>query len=268
MTDADDKTTLKDPPDRYTAGQAGMRARATAAYAAEARQAQEEKWITDHLPLVRHVVGKVTGHVGQEADREDLISAGTLGLIKAARAYDPSRDTVFKTYAYIRIRGAVIDELRGRSFAPPGVHAQMRRIRQAYVEYSSTHGRPPTDEQLAGEVGISPAQLYRTLEEARHQQFLSIHGLTDEAPELGAFLPADDAPDPSARAERKELLGRLTEAIRELPKRDRLVLLLYYERDLTMKETAAVLGVTESRISQLHAGALFKLSVKLGADHE
>ncbi|MBS3734266.1 MAG: FliA/WhiG family RNA polymerase sigma factor [Phycisphaerae bacterium] len=251
-----------------TGSPAAMRARVSAAYAAESRHAQEEKWILDHLPLVRHIVHRIAGHVGNQADIEDLISAGTLGLIKAARAYDPSKDAVFKTYAYIRVRGAVIDELRGRSFAPASVHGQVRRIRQAYEQYAAAHGHPPDDEQLAAEVGISLGQLYRTLEEARRQHFLSIHGLTDDSPELGVFIPPDDAPGPEDRAERKEMLERLAEAIRTLPQRDRLVLLLYYERDLTMKETAAVLGVTESRVSQLHAGALFKLSVKLGANHE
>jgi RNA polymerase sigma factor for flagellar operon FliA len=233
------------------------------AYASESRQSLEEKWILDYLPLVRHIVSKVSAHLPRKEDSEDLISAGTLGLVKAAKAFDPSRDADFKTYAYIRIRGAVIDELRGRSFAPAGVHSQVRRIREAYRSYTARHGQPPVDEELAAELGIALPQLYRTLEETRRQHFLSIHGLSDDRPVPGALVPVDDSPSPQSQAERKEMLEQLAKAILELPQRDRTILLLYYERDLTMKEAAQVLDLTESRVSQLHASALFKLSMKL-----
>lgn len=241
-----------------------LRAKASQAYAQQSRELLEHQWIMDHLPLVRHVVGKVSMHVRQDMDSEDLISAGTVGLIKAARAFDPGKDAEFKTYAYIRIRGAVLDELRGRSFVPSAVHAQIKRVQRVYRECLGATGEPPEDEELAAKLGISVQQLYRTLEEARRQQFLSIHGLDDDEPAMGRFLPADDAPSPQQQAERNEMLSRLAQAIKELPRRDRLIVMLYYERDLTMKETAQVLGVTESRVSQLHASALFRLSMKLG----
>jgi RNA polymerase sigma factor for flagellar operon FliA len=241
-----------------------LRARMGRAYGQQNRAEQEEKWILDHLPLVRHIVQKIGANVCGAMDEEDLISAGTLGLIKAAKAYDPGREVEFKTYAYIRIRGAILDELRGASFVPSGVHGQLRRIKEAYRAHTAEHGSPPEDEQLAARLGISAAQLYRTLEEARRQQFLSIHGLTDDKPALNLFLPPDEHPGPDEQAARKELLERLAAAIRELPERDRTVILLYYDRDLTMKEAAAVLDVTESRVSQLHAGAVFKLAMKLG----
>jgi RNA polymerase sigma factor for flagellar operon FliA len=240
-----------------------LRTRATQAYANCSREAQEEKWILDHLPLVRHVVQKVTAQLSHKTDLEDLISAGTLGLVKAARAFDATKEAEFKTYAYIRIRGAVIDELRGRSFVPAAVHNQIRHVQKAYRKLATERGQPPGDEDLAAEVGVSVAQLYRTFEEARRQHFLSIHGLSDDEPALGAFVPPDGGPSPQAEVERAELLRNLTRAITELPERDRVILLLYYERDLTMKETAQVLGVTESRVSQLHASALFKLSMKM-----
>jgi RNA polymerase sigma factor for flagellar operon FliA len=244
---------------------ATLRARATAAYGQQSRQAHEERLILDHLPLVRHVVQKVARNLGRRADTEDLISAGTLGLVRAARSFDASHQAEFKTYAYIRIRGAVLDELRGRSFAPASVLAQMRVIREAYQRWLSRRAAPPADDELAAEAGISIQKLYRTLEEARRQHFMSIHGMLEDEPALGSFLPADSDPTPQAQLERKEMLEALTRAILELSERDRTILLLYYERDLTMKEAAAVLGVTESRISQLHAAALFKLSMKLKA---
>lgn len=236
---------------------------ATERYAQQSREAMEQRWILDHLPLVRHIVNKITSQMSSRTDLDDLISAGTLGLVRAAKAYDPGREAEFKTYAYIRVRGAVIDELRTRSFVPPGVHKQLRNLREAYQRLISQQGGPPTDRELSAALGISVAKLYQLFEEARNQHFLSIHGLSDDRPGLAAFALPDPAPSPDAEVERKELLENLADAIRELPKRDRTVLLLYYERDLTMKETAEVLGVTESRVSQLHAGALFKLSMKL-----
>ncbi|MFP4141126.1 MAG: sigma-70 family RNA polymerase sigma factor [Planctomycetota bacterium] len=240
-----------------------LRARASAAYANQSREAVEERWILDHLPLVRHIVQKIASQVAKREDIEDLISAGTLGLVKAARSFDPTREAEFKTYAYIRIRGSVIDELRRRSFVPTAVHKQIRTVKQAYQQWLSEHGAPPTDEQLAALLNIPIEQLYKVLEEARKQHFLSIHGLTDESPELDALVPADNDHCPQEEAQHNETLGRLSKAIMELPKRDRIILILYYERDLTMKETAAVLEITESRVSQLHASAMFKLSMKL-----
>lgn len=246
-----------------TACPEALRARISQTYARQSRDVHEERWILEHLPLVRHVVSKVTGALGYRGELEDLISAGTLGLVKAARAFDPGRDSEFKTYAYIRIRGAVLDELRGRSFVPASIYGQIRAIRRVYEALASEKGSPPSDEELAARAGIDVAQLYRTLQEARKQNFLSIHGLDEEHPVLGDILPPDRSPSPEAQVERREVLDALAEAIRQLPERDRLVLLLYYERDLTMKEAAQVLGITESRVSQIHASALFRLSMKL-----
>lgn len=240
-----------------------LRAMATAAYARQSREVLEDGWILEYLPLVRHVVSKVTAALSHVTDIEDLISAGTLGLVKAARAFDPGKDAEFKTYAYIRIRGSVLDELRRRSFVPSSVHGEVRRIRQAFEQLLVETGSPPTDDQIAERLGIDVKQLYRTLQDARRQNFLSIHGLDEDEPALGTYLPAAPSPAPDAQAERGELLGRLAEAIAALPKRDRIVILLYYERDLTMKEVAAVLEVTESRVSQIHASALFRLSMKM-----
>jgi len=238
-----------------------LRARASAAYARQGREAVEQGWILDHLPLVRHVVAKVVGAAGAGGDVDDLISAGTVGLVKAARSYDPTRDSEFKTYAYIRIRGAVLDELRGRSGLPARLRTQMRRVRKAYEAHLAERGCPPGDEELAARLGIGLDQLYRTLQEARRRHVLSIHAPDEQEPALGAFLPPDGGPGPADQAERREMLAAVAEAIGTLPERDRLVVLLYYERDLTMKEVAAALEVTESRVSQIHASALFKLSM-------
>jgi len=244
-----------------------LQAKATETYASGSRDAREQEWIVSHLPLVRHVVQKITANLSRGADADDLISAGTLGLVKAARAFDPAKHAEFKTYAYIRIRGAILDELRGRSFAPPQVRRTIRQVREAYQAFVSENGRPPDDQELAARAGLAIEKLYLSLEDARRQHFLSIHSLADdERPALDALLPADETDSPEPQAERNELLERLALAIREMPERDRTLILLYYERDLTMKEAAEVLGVTESRVSQMHAAALFRLSMKLRSD--
>jgi len=241
----------------------GERASVDQTRADESRKSMEEQWILAHLPLVKHLVAKVVGNVGRSTDREDLISAGTLGLVKAAQSFDPSRDVAFKTYAYIRIRGSIIDELRGRSFVPSTVHRQIRTIQETYRNITADDGTPPTDEELAVVVGIPLEKMYKVLEEARRQNFISIHGLSDDKPVIQNLVPQIREPGPDKQAERNEMLSVLSQAIAELPKRDRYLLLLYYDRDLTMKEIAEVLSLTESRVSQLHASALFKLSMKL-----
>lgn len=240
-----------------------LKAKISEAYARQSREADEEQRILQNLPLVRHIASKVASYVTNEADKEDLISAGTLGLIRAAKAYDPQKDAEFRTYAYIRIRGAIIDELRGRSFVPVTVFHELRRIRQAYQKLAAELGRPPDDGELSREVNLPEEQLYRAFQDARKEQFLSIHGLDEERPTTGSLLLVDQLPSPDAQVERKETIARMTQAIKSLPERERILLLLYYERDLSMKEIAQVLDVTESRVSQLHAGALFKLSMKL-----
>lgn len=242
-----------------------LRAKISEAYARQSREAEEERRILENLPMVRRIAHKVASYLHRSLDMEDLISAGTVGLVQAARAYDPDKNAEFKTYAFIRIRGAIIDEMRGRSFVPSTVHKQIRHVRQAFQRLTAQIGRPPGDAELAREADLSEEQLYRTLQEARTQQFLSIHGMSEESPAMASLAPADDAPSPGEQVERKELAARLAEAIRELPQRDRRLILLYYDRDLTMKEIAAVLDLTESRVSQLHASALFKLSMKLGS---
>jgi len=240
-----------------------LQARATAAYASQSRDALEEQWILQHLPLVRHIVNKVVESTRSRNDYDDLISAGTVGLVKAARSFDTSRDVAFKTYAYIRVRGAVIDELRSRSFTPAAMFGLLRRIEESHQRLAGELGRMPEDAELASAVGLTVEKLYKTFEEARRAHFMSIHGLAADKPAMGSLVPPDSAPGPHEAAERKELSRRLAEAIKELPPRDRKIILLYYDRDLTMKETAQVLEITESRVSQLHASALFKLSMKL-----
>jgi len=195
--------------------------------------------------------------------RDDLISAGTIGLVKAARDFDPAHDASFKTYAYIRIRGAVLDELRAWSFAPATVKKQLDRAQQIAEQILQHTGRAPSDKELAEKLGISLEKMYKIFEDARRRHFLSIHGLDDEAPVLGSMLAATGTKQPGHRLEQAELVAELAKQIEQLPTKQRRIILLYYHQELTMKQIASILKITESRVSQLHASALFKLSIRL-----
>ena len=242
-----------------------MKNKATKIYTKQSRESLEEKLIVSHLPLVKHIAHRLVSHAGDAVDFEDMVSAGTVGLVKAAKSFDRSKEVSFKTYAYIRIKGAIIDELRSISFVPSGVYQQIKRIEAAYHELTSKNGTPPSDEALAKHLKLPVAKMYHYLEEARKQNFISMNKLgANDDDEGQQIVPVSSVEAPDQQLERKELLEKLTQAIISLPKRDREMIILYYQRNLTMKEVAMVLNVTESRVSQIHASALFKLSMKMG----
>ena len=219
--------------------------------------------IVAYLPMVKKIVSQVITYIKPPLSFEDMVSAGVLGLVRAARDFDPSQGAEFKTYAYIRIKGAILDELRGWSFVPASLNKQIRNARNISQKITEETGYPPTDQELAEKLGITVNELYEMLESARAHQFLSIDGAGDESPALGKLLVAEQAKTPDEQIEREELVEKLSEAIQQLSKKHRQVILLYYSQHLTMKQIADILEITESRVSQLHASALFNLSVKL-----
>ena len=233
------------------------------AYTRQTKKIRQDAFILEFLPMVHKIVQQVVSFLRPPLSREDLVSAGTIGLVKAARDFDPTRDAEFKTYAYIRVRGAVLDELRSWSFTPASVKKQFDQAQQLLRQITKQTGQVPSDEDLAQKLGMSVEKMYRMFENARAKHFLSIHGISDEAPALGASLVATDTNQPGDRMERDELVGELTMQIQQLPEKQRKIIILYYHKALTMKQIASVLKITESRVSQLHASALFKLSVKL-----
>jgi RNA polymerase sigma factor for flagellar operon FliA len=233
------------------------------AYGPQIKQVREDELILEYIPMVHKIVQQVVCYLQPPLSREDLVSAGTIGLVKAARDFDPSRDAEFKTYAYIRIRGSVIDELRGWSFTPVSLKKQFAQAQEVLRLMTERDNRTPSDEELAERLGLPLEKMYRMFETARARHFLSLHGMNDEAPSLGSMLSCPDTADPGEGLERQELLEALTKAIGELDERQRRIIVLYYNKELTMKQVASILKVTESRVSQLHASALFRLSVRL-----
>ena len=236
------------------------------AYSGQKRSAKsgvENEQITQFLPMVHKIVQRVVTYLKPPLSFEDLVSAGAIGLIKAARDFDPSHQTEFKTYAYIRIKGAILDELRGWSFVPANLRRQIRDAFQTSQKITEQTGTAPTDAELAEKLGITVDKLYKTFENARAQHFVSINGSGEDTPALGDCLAAANTTSPVQQIERAELIDKLTEVIPQLSERQRQIIMLYYQQHLTMKQIAEVLKITESRVSQLHASAIFNLSVKL-----
>jgi RNA polymerase sigma factor for flagellar operon FliA len=223
----------------------------------------ENERIIQFLPMVHKIVRKVIIYLKPPLSFEDMVSAGTVGLVRAARDFDPSHGAEFKTYAYIRIKGAILDELRGWSFIPANLNKRISEAQRLSWNITKETGVTPTDDELAEKLGIDVDELLEMFENARSRHFLSLEGSGENSPGLGNFLVADDTKAPDKQIERQELLLKMAEAIQQLPQNLRQIILLYYQQHLTMKQIAEVLELTESRVSQLHASALFNLSVKL-----
>jgi len=240
-----------------------LKARAKNAYDDQKEKSIDNEQITQFIPMVHKVVQRVVTYIKPPLSYEDLVSAGAVGLVKAAHDYDPAHQAEFKTYAYIRIRGAILDELRNFSLLPANVDKQIRQATQISMEITNQTGKAPTDEQLAEKLQINIDKLYQTFKNARTKHFVSIDRSHENSPPLAAFLAAANTSAPDRQLEQNELIDKLTEAIKQLNERQRQIILLYYQQELTMKQIAKVFDITEPRVSQLHASALFNLSVKL-----
>jgi RNA polymerase sigma factor for flagellar operon FliA len=220
-------------------------------YGQIAAQNRREELILSHLPLVRHVVGKMLAQFPPNIDVENLESAGILGLVEAANNFDPGRGIQFKTFAYTRIRGAVLDELRRNSPLPQQMLERLARVRQAHKNL-----RPPvTVEALAAATGLSTDEVADCLAAYRLSRMLS---LDRSAERIGTRL-TDQQDQPDVQVEREDEKRLLAEALAALPERERLVVTLYYLEDLRLKEIGQVLELSESRVSRVLNAALFHL---------
>jgi len=249
--------------DEQQAASYSVALRAYAGQKSSAKDEVENEQIAELLPMVHRIVRQVVTYLKPPLSFEDMVSAGTVGLVRAARDFDPSRQVEFKTYAYIRIKGAVLDELRGSSLLPANLDKQIRNALRLSRKISDQTGTAPSDEELAEKLGITIDELYEMLENARAQHFVSLDGFGGDSPALGNLLAAANTTTPDEQIERAELLDKLAGAIQQLAERQRQIILLYYQQHLTMKQIAEIFEITESRVSQLHASALFSLSVKL-----
>jgi RNA polymerase sigma factor for flagellar operon FliA len=223
-----------------------------------------EKLITAYAPLVKYIAGRISMATPPNVEFEDLVSYGILGLIDAIEKYDPKMGSKFKTYATLRIKGAIYDELRLLDWVPRSVRQKAKEIGEAYTTLEKKLGRPATDEEVAESLNISTEELNQMTLEVSGTSIVSLDDVkhigsdSDEVTVLDT-VESQVVPGPEARLEREEMKQLLVEAINKLPQREREVIALYYYEELTLKEIGEVLGVTESRISQLHTKAIMRL---------
>jgi len=220
--------------------------------------AEREDLILKHIPLLKHIVGRVGVDLPSSVDRDDLYGFGMLGLIGAADSWDPARGLKFSTYAYTRVRGAMLDELRKLDFLPRGRRDKVRNVERAVNELEQRNGVPPTPEDLAAHLDITLENLDEVLYSAKTALEASIDEGTN-AP-LGRLLCDPKANSPEDTIGREELLQAMAAAVAELPEQEKSVITLYYAEELLLREISELLGVTESRVSQIHTRALYRLN--------
>lgn len=229
-----------------------------------------ETLILNYSPLVKYVAGRLSSGLPQTVDTADLISYGIFGLIDAIEKFDLERGIKFETYAIARIKGAIIDELRSMDWVPRSVRAKARRIEKAYITLETKLRRIPEDTEVAEEMGISIDDLHQIFTKLSYTSIVSfeelwIGGDRDDRQNVMGSIKDDTAEDPVTLFESEEIKGILAETIEHLPERERIVITLYYYEGLTLKEIGQVLGVTESRVSQLHTKAVLRLRARLHA---
>jgi RNA polymerase sigma factor for flagellar operon FliA len=243
-------------------------------YKDSASRQVRDQLIVHYSPLVKYVAGRVAVGLPQNVEQSDLVSYGIFGLIDAIEKFDPERGYKFETYAIARIKGAILDELRSIDWVPRSVRAKARALEKAYAKLESELHRTPTDEELAVELGYSDGQLQTVLSQISFvglvalDEMLSVGGDRGESLTLGDTI-ADGAEGPVGLYEVEEMRQILAQAINRMPEREKVVLTLYYYEGLTLAEIGQVLGVTESRVCQIHTKAILQMRSRLtAADRE
>lgn len=229
---------------------------------------QREELITANVDLVRYEVDRVAMGLPEQVDRDDLVSAGMIGLIKAVDRYDPGRGASFRTYACTLMRGAILDELRRMDWAPRGMRGRYRELEAAVSQLRQHLGRQPDEAEIIERLGITSAEYRRLLQDASTAAIVSLEGLSEAAgdartPTNASLTDGRSEWIPHAAVDRAELRRLLIECIAELSEREQTVVSLYYQEELTMREIGMILDVTESRICQIHTQAMARLRAAL-----
>ncbi|WP_372491212.1 FliA/WhiG family RNA polymerase sigma factor [Amycolatopsis tucumanensis] len=229
-------------------------------------QRLRERLVLHYAPLVKYVAGRVGTGLPTHVDVSDLIQSGIFGLIDAIEKFEPERGLRFETYAMQRIRGAILDDLRSQDWVPRVVRSRAREVERALERLGGRLRRTPTDTEVAAELGITLDELRDLYSQLQLTSVVALEDLMAAGRESGSLvdtLPDDDAIDPVAVLVDRDNRRQLAEAIAQLTERDRIVVSLYYFERLTLAEIGRVLGVTESRVSQLHTRAVLRLRARL-----
>ena len=229
--------------------------------------------IQNYLYLVKYVAGKMAMSVPPSVEIDDLVSAGVVGLMDAIEKYDPGRDTKFETYAVARIRGAIVDDLRSLDWVPRSVRRKARMLEDTYSYLENELGRAATDAKIANRLNISLSVLRTMVEEIVSAGLLSLDDFVgnqdgEKTSRIIDLVCAKDGVSPSASIEREQMKDILADAIMNIPDKERTVVALYYYEDMTLKEIGRTLGVSESRISQIHTKAMLRLRGRLRSYRE
>lgn len=225
--------------------------------------ANRDALIRKHAPHVKYIAERFAVRLPAHISVEELISAGTMGLFDALNNFDPAKGVKFKTYATYRIKGAMLDELRRMDWVPRSVRRDTNKIESAINDAWNRYGREPSDAEVAMEMGIDIDSYYKMLQGAQGMRLLSLDDGGTEGTHSSLERLASDTPSPLEEYQKKEIKRALADALKTLSKREQMVMSLYYYDELTLKEIAEVLGVTESRVSQIHSKIILSLRSKL-----
>ena len=223
---------------------------------------EQDEVIAQHAPLVKRIAYHLMSRLPASVQADDLIQAGMIGLLEAARNYDASQGASFETYAGIRVRGAMLDEIRKGDWVPRSVHRKARQMAEAVREIEHKQGRDARDHEIAAAMELDLGDYYKVLQDVSGHRVLSIEdvGVDEDAM---SNLAADQSTSPDEGLLREDFKRCLAEGISGLPERERLVLTLYYDEELNLREIGAVIGVSESRVSQIHSQALIRLKARM-----
>jgi RNA polymerase sigma factor FliA len=238
-------------------------------YKATGDDKARERLVVAYSPLVKYVAGRMASGLPAHVEESDLISYGLVGLISAIQRFEPERDIKFETYAITRIKGAIIDELRSLDWVPRSVRSRAREIEKANSKLEHQLQRAPTDEEMAAELDMEVETFQDALLQISNSTVAALDELwtvSDSSGDQVSLLDTiqdPEAPDPAQVMDATDMKDRVADAIARLPEREKLVVALYYYENLTLREIGEVLGVTESRVSQLHTKAVLRLRGRL-----
>jgi len=238
-------------------------------YKSSGDERARERLVVAFSPLVKYVAGRMASGLPAHVDEADLISYGLVGLISAISRFEPEREIKFETYAITRIKGAIIDELRSQDWVPRSVRARARAIEKANAKLEHKLQRAPSDEEMSLELEMTVEEFHAALLQisnstvAALDELWTVSDASGDQVSLLDTLQDPEAADPAAALDQTDLKDRIADAIARLPEREKLVIALYYYENLTLREIGEVLGVTESRISQLHTKAVLRLRGRL-----